>query len=123
MTKLYITEYSQMGQMLPNNAPYPAPLEPPIAEQTVVNTGGSTQAAAFNTATRLIRVHTDSICSIAIGSSAAGGPVATTANRRLAANQTEYFAVAPTEVTTVESGQPPAGPTVVPLQLAVILNT
>ena len=39
----------------------------------------------------MIRVHCDAICSISIGNS----PVATTTNKRLAANQTEYFGVIP----------------------------
>ena len=51
--------------------------------------GTSAQSSAFNAATRFIRVHTDAICSILIGSN----PTATTAKKRLAADQTEYFAV------------------------------
>jgi hypothetical protein len=61
---------------------------PPIAEQKVTFTT-STQSSAFNAATRYIRVHPTSICSIAIGSD----PTATTSTMRLAADQVEYFGV------------------------------
>lgn len=69
-----------------------AAFQPPVVDQTpIANNGGSTQSAAFNAFTRLIRVHTDGICSIAIGAN----PTATTSNMRLATNSTEYFAVVP----------------------------
>ena len=62
--------------------------EPPLAEQTVAIGGSSVQCSnAFHTCTRVIRVHTDAICSIAIGAN----PTATASKRRMAANQTEYF--------------------------------
>jgi actin-like ATPase involved in cell morphogenesis len=86
MATLYITEFSgiyaksdQTGQMA---------ICPPVAQQTVT-VGSEAKSAAFNVATNLIRVHTDAICSIAIGTS----PTATTAMMRLAVSQTEYFAV------------------------------
>ena len=44
-----------------------------------------------------VRVHADAICSIKFGSA----PVATTANMRLAANQTEYFQVSPGDKVSV----------------------
>jgi hypothetical protein len=37
----------------------------------------------------MVRIHTDAICSISFGTA----PTATATNRRLAANQTEYFGV------------------------------
>ena len=87
MATLYIAEFAfiprqtgdgvQIAQMAP------------IAEQTVAIGAGSTASSAFNAATRFIRLHTDSICSIAFGAS----PTATTTNARMAANTTEYFAV------------------------------
>jgi hypothetical protein len=61
---------------------------PPVAEQKVTFTT-TTQSAAFNAATRLIRVHPTSICSIAIGAN----PTATTSTMRLAADAVEYFGV------------------------------
>jgi hypothetical protein len=64
---------------------------PPVAEQTVAIGGSSVQSSAFNAKTRLVRVHTDAICSVAFGSN----PTATAAKARLAAGQTEYFEVSP----------------------------
>jgi hypothetical protein len=99
MTTLYVTEYgSPKGD-------YNIPLGTPIGQQTVsISSASSTQAtSAFQTNTHLIRVHTDSVCSIAISTN----PTATTSNMRLAANQTEFFGVAP-------SGN---------LKIAVITNT
>lgn len=89
MAKVYITEHTHsrivQGQ-LTNVVQMP-----PLATQTVVNTGATTQSSAFNAKTQIICVHTDSICSIEIGSN----PTATTSSRRLAANSTEYFQVSP----------------------------
>jgi hypothetical protein len=65
-------------------------MEPPVAEQTVAIGGASAACTnAFGTYTRLIRVHVDAICHIAIGAA----PTATTSKKRMAAGQTEYFAV------------------------------
>lgn len=90
MATLYITEYvnvasapaggGSVGQM---------PLEPPVAEQTVSIGGSSTQSATFNSSTRFVRLHTDSVCSIEFGTN----PTATTLTGRKAANQTEYHGV------------------------------
>ncbi len=87
MATLYISEFSalyakgnQTGQMA---------ICPPIAQQTVA-IGVEAKSSAFNAATNLIRVHVDAICSFTVGAS----PTATTSMMRLAASQTEYFAVA-----------------------------
>ena len=63
--------------------------EPEVASQIVAIGGSSAASNAFNESTRFVRIHTDSICSIVFGI----GPTATTTNRRLAANATEYFGV------------------------------
>src|ERR1700678_2968787 len=54
-------------------------------------------SAAFNQATRIIRVNTDSMCFISIGPENPAGnvPAAATTSMRLAADSTEYFAVTP----------------------------
>ena len=65
--------------------------EPAITEQTVSIGATSAASSPFNEGTRMIRVHADSICSVAINAS----PTATTSNKRFAANQTEYFNVLP----------------------------
>jgi hypothetical protein len=93
MATLYVSEYKQIAtvQNQQNYAPVPAQAaqEPSLVDQTVAISGSSTQSAAFNNQTTLIRVHTDAICSIAI----AANPTATTSTKRLAANTTEYFGV------------------------------
>ena len=99
MAKIYITEHKNPTYLL--GAPLPVLAYPPIASQTVVNTGATTQSAAFNAETKIICIHTDSICSVEFGAN----PAATTASRRLAANSTEFFEVV--------AGQ----------KVAVILNT
>jgi len=88
MATLYIAEYASisMGQA---GRLHQHPDEPPLAEQTLAIGGVSNPSAPFNAQTRAIRIHTDAICSIAIGVV----PVATAANQRLAANQTEYKGV------------------------------
>ena len=82
MATLYVCEYADDDI---NSAK-----EPPLAEQTVAIGGASVACSnAFHAQTRLIRVHTDAICSIAIGKA----PTATAAKKRMAANTTEYFSV------------------------------
>jgi hypothetical protein len=88
MAVAYITEYESMAVVATGLAPIAQ--DPPIAEQ-VVAISTHTESAAFNAATRFIRVHVDAICSISVGLT----PVATTVMRRMAANQTEYFGVVP----------------------------
>lgn len=87
MATLYVCEYSSLGLGAQTIA-----AEPPITEQTVA-IGAAAQSNTFNTATRYVRLHADSICSVQFGVS----PSATVAvtNKRMAAGQTEYFAVPP----------------------------
>ena len=94
MAKVYITEFVSIDLNVVR--------EPPLAEQTVAIGGSAVQCSnAFHASTRVIRVHTDAICSIAVG----GNPTATASSRRLAADTTEYFGA--------EGGQ----------KIAVITNT
>ena len=88
MATVYITEYAGLMPS-PVGGQGQIPLEPPLAEQTVSIGGSSTASNAFNAQTRLIRIHTDAICSIEIGAT----PTATATTGRLAANQTEYRGV------------------------------
>ncbi len=83
---LYVTEYRQLAQTGAQAAQAPA-----MVEQRIDYSGGHTESAAFGASTRIIRVHTDSICSISI----AVAPVATTSMARMAAGQTEYYGVVP----------------------------
>jgi hypothetical protein len=87
MAVVYISEYSNLAM----NGNAPISQEPPLAEQTVAIGGSSAQSAAFNANTRYIRVHTDAICSVLIGTN----PTATAEKKRLPADSVEYFGVSP----------------------------
>ena len=96
MATCYITEFGYMAKDRMGSAVL-AGMLPAVAEQTVA-VGAEAESSAFNLGTRFIRVHTDAICSIKAG---AAGVSATTASMRLAAGQTEYFAVQPGDVLSV----------------------
>lgn len=87
MTKLYISEYSSLADGFGGSLPQIVG-EPAIAVQVVDYSGGVASSAAFNARTRLIRIHTDAVCSVRFDGSAA-----TTSYPRMAADQTEYFGV------------------------------
>lgn len=89
MAVLYITEYAQFPVI--QGSVVQAPDDPPLADQTVAIGGTTAQSSAFNAKTRVIRIHTDAICSVLVGSN----PTATTGKGRMAANQTEYRSVKP----------------------------
>lgn len=90
MAKLYINEYNdRVGNG--GKEVFQAGNEPCLAYQVINITGSSVQSSAFNSKTRLIRVHADEVCSIKISSN----PTAVTTETRLAANSTEYFVVEP----------------------------
>lgn len=89
MAYIYITEHAMPTVVQGNLAPV-LPM-PPIATQKVVNTGASAASSAFNARTKVVCVHTDSICSIAFGTA----PTAAVTDKRMAANTTEYFEVTP----------------------------
>ena len=87
MATLYIAEFSA-GALTATGAT-PAPSCPPITQQVVSISGSSTQSSAFNAATRLIRVHTDTACFVNIGSD----PTSSISTMKMVAGQTEYFGV------------------------------
>ena len=88
MAKLYITEYSDVPSAYAATS-MQLVREPPLVDQTPVAIGASAvSSVAFSNSTRIVRLHTDAICSIAIGPAAS--TTATANNQRLAANQTEY---------------------------------
>jgi hypothetical protein len=88
---LYVSEYRQLAsvQSGSNYSPQVAqgPLEPPLAEYTLAIGGASLAGPTFQGNTSMVRLHCDTIWSVAITLS----PVSTTTTKRLAANQTEYF--------------------------------
>jgi hypothetical protein len=88
MSSLYVREYADQV-LLGRGLSAPAGMEPGLVDQKLTISGSTVQSAAFNAKTRLIRVHTDVICSIVIGPNA----IATTGGARMAANTTEYFGV------------------------------
>jgi hypothetical protein len=88
MAFIYISEYSDEG-MDAKGRIMPCAKEPAIANQRVAVGLSSTQSAALNANTTLVRINTDVDCCVLFGLN----PTATTSSRRMAGNQTEYFAV------------------------------
>lgn len=87
MATLYVSEF---GDLAMGRAQ--AMSMPPLASQTVAIGGASAATTnAFGPTTKMIRVHTDVICSIAIGPA----PTAVATAMRMAADATEYFGVMP----------------------------
>lgn len=87
---LYVTEYAGVaGDQQGSTVGFLA--DRPVASQKVDFTAGVTPSAAFNAATRFIRVHAEAICSVKLGSA----PVATAGDARMTAGQTEIYAVNP----------------------------
>src|SRR5467141_1990872 len=89
MALLYIAEFAEVA-IGPAGRVGQFAMQPPLAEQTVVIGAGSLPSNAFNTNTRMVRLHTDASCVIEFGTT----PLAVVnTTGRLAANQTEYFGV------------------------------
>jgi hypothetical protein len=88
MAFMYISEYRGMPTV--GGKFVQAADELQIAEQKIAIAAGSTSSAAFNAKTRFVRIHVDAICSFLFGPPT---PTATVANKRIAANATEYFGV------------------------------
>jgi len=86
-----ISEYARLAYDASNNVVQTG-AEPARAYQQVAIAAGSTQSAAFDTATRFVRVHTDAIVRILFGvnPTAAAGT-----SMRMAAGATEFFGVTP----------------------------
>lgn len=98
MAKLYVTEYPDLPGAFATAAPQVV-RDPPLVDQVPVVIGaGSLASSPFSALTKIVRLHTDAICSIAIGPP---GTVATANNQRLPANQTEYKMVIPGHVVAV----------------------
>lgn len=100
MSTMYIAEYSGVGLNFPadGSQAVQAAKAPPVAHQTITFTGASGESAAFNARTQLVRIHVDGIASIRFTNPHTGQATAqqaTTAYARMAADQTEYFAVDP----------------------------
>jgi hypothetical protein len=88
MAVLYVTEFVSQGVDL-NGRQLPVAALPINTSQTVAIGVTSTTSAAFLNNTQLVRLHTDSVCSVNVSTT----PVASATTFRMAANQTEYFNV------------------------------
>jgi hypothetical protein len=104
MSTLYVREYSGIGTTKnvsgigPANLVTQGPVEPGTDQAPITISASSAASAAFAATTQLVRVNTDSVCSVVFGPV---GTTATTSNARLAANQTEYFRVVPGNIVAV----------------------
>jgi len=89
MAVVYVAEFVSVGGT--GNFPIAGAMVAPVAQQTIaIGTVSAPCASAFSANTYFVRVHTDAICCISFGTTPT---VSTTTGMRLAANQTEYFAV------------------------------
>src|SRR5262245_28886402 len=92
MAFLNVTEFAEM-QIGPAGRVGQMPMQPPLASQGVVNTGASTQSTTFNTKTRFVRLHADSICCVEFGTNPTAAAIGAGMTTRMVAGQTEYHAV------------------------------
>jgi hypothetical protein len=92
MANVYIAEFAELA-IGPAGRVGQIPQAPPIAEQVIAITGSSAQSNAFNAATRIVRVHADSIAAIEFGTNPTAIIAGATGTTRMAANQTEYYGV------------------------------
>lgn len=92
MARLFIREYSTFA--VDPNSGQAVGKEPGFDQPPVAISAGASPSNPFQPGTKLIRLHTDAICSLVFGTPGGpNAPVATTNNARWAANQTEYVFV------------------------------
>lgn len=98
MALLYVNEYDDSAGAFAQSS-LQVVREPPLATQTPMAIGaGAVSSVPFTNRTRIVRLHTDAVCSVAIGPP---GTVATANSQRFAANQTEYKLVVPGSIVSV----------------------
>lgn len=91
MANLFISEYLETATDYEGRQVM-AGKEPAIATQVVGIVAGHSESNPFTSGTKFVRLHTDVKCNIQIGLA----PVAVIdVDARMAANQTEFFAVTP----------------------------
>lgn len=101
MARLFISEYATFA--VDPNTGQAVGKEPSFDQSPVTIGASSAPSNAFQPATKLVRLHTDSICSVLFFTPGPNAPVATANNKRMAANQTEYFGVNPGDAVAVIS--------------------
>ena len=90
MSTVDIVEYCSLASDGPGQK-IAAGMEPARNIQQVAVGPASAQSEAFDSATRFVRVHTDTTIRIVFGSD----PVASASSPRMVANSTEFFGVIP----------------------------
>lgn len=98
MSTFYIAQFDNMPNAA-NSAVVMAPHYPPLNEQTLTISGSSAQSTPMVIGARYAQLSTDAVCSFAVGVN----PVATTANSRMAANETRFIGVDPGQIIAVIS--------------------
>ena len=88
MAFMYITEFASEG-VDAKGREIPVAKQLPIAEQRVSISGTSAQSATLNEDTAFVRINVDENTGVLFGIN----PTAVATSMRMAANQTEYFAV------------------------------
>ena len=88
MATLYITEFSDIFTSR-NDQTVNMALQPYNNSQTVAIGATSAQSTAIKNNTLFVRLFTDTACAVEFGTN----PTAVATSPRMAANQTEYFAV------------------------------
>lgn len=96
MATLYITEYATSGWTTAMGLPCG---QEPGLDQAPLTIGAVAPSQPFQPTTRFVRLHCDSVCSVKFGP--AGVTTAAITNKRLNANQTEYFGVVGGQVVSV----------------------
>lgn len=87
---LDVTEYSTLASDAVGRA-IMAGQEPSLRNQSLAVSGVSVQSQPFLDTARLVRLHSDVACRVAVGSN----PTAASTSMRIAAGATEYLGVAP----------------------------
>jgi len=82
---LQITEFTE--QVVNNGRMFPVVVVPAVATQSMAVTAESTASAAFNSATRLVRITADELCRVEFGTD----PVVRETSMQLQPGAVEYF--------------------------------
>lgn len=90
MAVLFITEFAACSAN-ERGGLNPLPLAPSVADQTVAIGATSTQSAALNAATNMVRITCDTTCSVKFGAN----PTAIATTMRLESGSVEYIGVVP----------------------------